>query len=184
MSGLYTINPEEAQPFVSGPFDEPATRSQWHPLLHTLFAYWQTIHPPTPGHLLGRQHFDPLDVPDLMTRIWMLDVVPAPERPQGYRLKYRLVGTKEVEILGREVTGQWLDEAHAERLAAHPEIWDRYSCSIRTRQPTWRRGAIRFVYANDTRSVENLTLPMARNGVDVDLLITLSVVYDVTGRVY
>jgi len=70
--------------------------------LTQFFGYWLAIRP-VQGLLPGRQHFDPLAIPKVMPRLWLLDVV----REAGtMRFRYRLVGTKEVETLQREVTGQ------------------------------------------------------------------------------
>ncbi|HEX3497840.1 MAG TPA: PAS domain-containing protein, partial [Stellaceae bacterium] len=78
-------------------------RSSWNPRIAQFFDYWLSI---KPGNgLPGRQHFDPLDIPLLMPRVWMLDVLRAP-----LRYRYRLAGTKEVETLQREVTGLMFDE--------------------------------------------------------------------------
>lgn len=85
--------------------------SLWHPRAQRLYGYWRSIAPQ--GALPGRQHFDPMDVPDLLSCLWLLDVQRDP-----FRLRYRLAGTAIVEAIGREVTGQWLDEAH-------PHIEDR-----------------------------------------------------------
>src|SRR5688572_5758180 len=80
----------------------PATdRAAWNPLLARFFDYWLAIRP-SADCLPGRQHFDPIDIPHVMPRVWLLDVVRDGDR---LRFRYRLVGTKEVETLQQEATG-------------------------------------------------------------------------------
>ena len=58
----------------SGPADGTPVRvermqtldtARWHPRVARLYRYWLSIHPPG-GGLPGRQHFDPVDVPELL----------------------------------------------------------------------------------------------------------------------
>lgn len=150
---------------ISAPLDT----SLWHPRAQRLYRYWRSISPS--GALPGRQHFDPVDIPDLLSCLWLLDVQRAP-----FRLRYRLAGTTIVEAIGREVTGQWLDEAH-------PDIEDRagflarYSGVVERGQPSWRKGYPRLWAHRDFDLVENLLLPFARDGQTVDMLCALTVLY-------
>src|SRR5271165_4367368 len=78
----------------------------WHPLVQLAYEHWRSLHPAT--GLPGRQHLDPFEIPRrLLSGIWLLDVQREP-----FRLRYRLAGTAIVRAIGREVTGQWLDDAH------------------------------------------------------------------------
>jgi hypothetical protein len=141
----------------------------WHPRAQRLYGYWRSIAPS--GALPSRQHFDPVDIPDLLSCLWLLDVQRDP-----FRLRYRLAGTTIVEAIGHEVTGQWLDEAH-------PNIEDRagflarYSGVVESGQPSWRKGYPRLWTHRDFGSVENLLLPFARDGHTVDMLCALTVLY-------
>jgi hypothetical protein len=155
----------------------PATdRSGWNPLIARFFEYWLTIAPA--GRLPGRQHFDPLDIAELMPRVWILDVVREAGRP---RFRYRLVGTKEVQTLEREVTGRWLDEAHP-HLTAKPDGFARFAYVADTGTPTYRKGPVTFVHHKDDRIVENCILPLARDGASVDMIAGCSVLYRSTGN--
>jgi hypothetical protein len=155
----------------------PATdRSQWNPLIARFFEYWLLIAPP--GRLPGRQHFDPLDIVDLMPRVWLLDVV---RGATGPRFRYRLVGTREVQTLERDVTGRWLDEAHP-HLTVTANGSARFHHIADTGKPTYPKGPVTFVHHKDDRIVENCILPMARDGASVDMIVGCSVLYRSTGR--
>jgi len=153
----------------------PLKTEQWHPRAVRLYRYWRSIAPG--GALPGRQHLDPIDIAELLSCIWLLDVQRSP-----FRLRYRLAGTTIIEALGREVTGQWLDEAH-------PHIEDRagfiarYSGVVESGQPSWRKGHARLWTHRDFGVVENLLLPFARDGHAVDMLCALTVIYRRDGSV-
>jgi hypothetical protein len=143
--------------------------TRWHPRVARLYRYWLSIHPA--AGLPGRQHFDPVDVPELLPGIWLLDVQHTP-----FRLRYRLVGTAIVEAVGREVTGRWLDEAHP-HLHDMPGFFDRYRRAAEQKQPEWRRGKPRIWAHRDFGEIENLLVPLAADGITVDILIAYTVLY-------
>jgi hypothetical protein len=151
----------------------PASRSGWHPLCRTFYDYWLSISPP--GGLPGRQHLSPLDIVSLLPRIWMLDVVRTP-----LRFRYRLIGTGETAAMGRELTGQWIDEAHPEFLT-NRRISDRYRFMAHCGQPTWRRGPARWRRNRLHTTIENCIVPLAADGTNVDILFALSVAFFTDG---
>jgi PAS domain-containing protein len=144
--------------------------SGWHPRVSQIYRYWQSIRP-AEGGLPGRQHFDPVDIPSLLPGIWLLDVQHRP-----LRLRYRLVGTGIVQALGREVTGMWLDEAHPEAMS-NPDFRDRYMSAVAGGVPNWRKGGPRLWSHRDYATVENLLLPLARDGRRVDMLCAFTLLY-------
>ncbi len=150
------------------PADAPPL-GEWHPKVRRLFDYWQTLRP-APDLLPGRQHFDPLAIVDIMPWVWMLDRERAPER-----FRYRLLGTRMVEAMHRDVTGQWYDEVHPGVLE-HPmfrwfrERWDRG-------EPVWRRGRPWLHVDPDIYEIEQVILPMARDGRTIDLLMNITVFF-------
>lgn len=155
--------------------DKSTPHHDWHPKLSRFFEYWLAISPA--GGLPGRQHFDPLKIASIMPHVWMLDVV----RDGGrLRFRYRLAGTREVETLQREVTGQWFDEVH--RLdKAHP-IYERLTYMADHRVATYRKGKVGLSHEKDHRMVENCMLPFAADGKAVDLIAACSIVYYSDGR--
>lgn len=155
---------------------EASSRDTWHPKLERLYRYWLSINPG--NGLPGRQHVDPIAIPDLLPNIWLLDVQREP-----FRLRYRLVGTRIVERLGREVTGDWLDEAHP-HLAGDPQYFERYRSVVLSRVSSWRRGPPFFRQDEHVAEIENLILPLASNGNDVDILMIITVRYNDEGREY
>ncbi len=143
----------------------------WHPDIRRLYQYWRAIHPAQ--GLPGRQHFDPLAVGPLLSRLWLVDV-----QRQPFRLRYRLVGTQLTERAGRELTGLWFDEAHPE-IVTIPNFYHRFRMVCEDRQPSWRRGppGLFFLHKVDILEIENLFLPLAQDGETVDMLCCLTITY-------
>ncbi len=141
----------------------------WHPKLHRIIAYWKDLH--AGDRLPGRRDIDPSAIRDLLPGIWMLDVQRTP-----FRLRYRLVGTRMVEAIGREPTGQWVDEVHPHS-ASTEAFMVRYLRVVESRVPSRRRGTARLWSHNDYREIENVVLPLAADGVRVDTLLILTVLH-------
>lgn len=139
----------------------------WHHMTRQAFFYWRSVHPK--AGLPGRQHIDPLDIPELLPGLWLLDIQPRP-----FRLRYRLVGTGIVQAYGREVTGLWLDEAHPQ-LVEDSAYLARYRAVAGGGAPSWRRGPPRFAECPAYLEVENIILPLAADGQNVDMLMAHSV---------
>jgi len=144
-----------------------------HPKARGLFEYWLSIHPDT--GLPGRQHLDPLDIPDLLPYIWLLDVRRTPPR-----FRYRLVGTKLAEIYGRDHAGRWIDEVFphfAETLTA-----EHLRLAVETGLPQWREGVPLLVRDKDFLRTTRLFLPMASDGKAVDMILAFTIFLDSSGR--
>jgi hypothetical protein len=152
----------------------PDDRSFWHPLVRQFYEYWVGIAPP--GRLPGRQHIVPENIVPVLSRLWILDVFRDP-----LRFRYRLVGTDITRSLQRELTGSWLEEAQPESVD-NPNLRDRYRFILETGQPTWRRGRTLWDRDPSHKMVENCLAPLATDGVTVDKIIAVSVIFDSTGR--
>jgi hypothetical protein len=149
-------------------------RSSWNPKIAQFFDYWVSIKPL--DRLPGRQHFDPLHIPFLMPRVWMLDVLRDP-----LRYRYRLAGTKEVETLQREVTGQMFADVHP-HLNEDSPAFERFNKTAQSGVVSYRKGAVVAIHDKKHQTVENCVVPLARDGKTVDILVGCSVLYGTDGR--
>src|SRR6266568_4222330 len=138
----------------------------WSLPVRQLYQYWQTIRP-ADGKIPGRQHFDPLDVPLLMPLIWMVDVV---REAGAIRFRYRLLGTRHVRAMTRDYTGWWMDEAHA-NFNGHP--YAAHYLQVCAGEVSWRRGKPGFHVHSDYYEMERIMLPLARDGVTVDMILAI-----------
>jgi hypothetical protein len=131
----------DAQPAASAPTNPganfcdwtnhriPEDRSGWHPMVRSFYKYWLSVAPP--GRLPGRQHIRPEDLVPMLPRLWMLDVYRNP-----LRFRSRLADTQIVLSVGREFTGEWLDEVQPATVT-NSMLRDRFGLSPR---PVARRG--------------------------------------------
>jgi len=155
----------------------PLDTTPWHPKLRGVYDYWRRIHPA--AGLPGRQHVEPADLTGALPNLWLLDV-----QRQPFRLRYRLVGTRITELAGRELTGQWLDEAHPHSLA-EPGFFANFLAAVEHHQPTWRKGKpTLYLHDKDFTTIERLLLPLARDGANVDIIMACTVFHTSDGGAF
>jgi hypothetical protein len=63
-----------------------------------------------------------------------------------------------------------------------PDSRDRFRILVELARPTWRRGPPRWAREPDYRAVESCMLPLAADGVTVDKVIAVSILFDANGR--
>jgi hypothetical protein len=173
MVKVENVKVENEGQFIRASDLEPSERARWNPKVRRLYDYWASLHPER--GLPGRQHLDPTAIPQLLSNLLLLDVQHEP-----YRLKYRLVGTRIVARLGHEVTGRWLDEIHPQ-WHDEPEHFEGLRQVVEEQMPVWRRGPPLIRKDSQVAEVEQLVLPLARNGETVDILLAISIGYRIDG---
>lgn len=144
-----------------------------HARIRQLVGYWVAIHPAV--GLPGRQHFDPLEVPQLLPNIRLLDVI-----GKLPRFRIRLMGTQLREIFGEEQTGRWLDEVFTNLHGSltHSELMRVVLC----KKPRWRRGKPALDIEKNFLDMERVYLPFARDGTNVDMILTYLLFCDGKGN--
>ena len=136
-----------------------------HPRLRRFYEYW--LSKCGPGKLPGRRDIDPVDIPELLPWMILIDPVLTPDGP---RFRVRLVGTAIVTRAGRDTTGQWFEDLFLPQDAA------RFSATYREIMRTGRPHHAHTGYALDTAlgqgrlRYERLLCPLAADGVTVDML--------------
>ena len=76
------------------------------PRLRRFFDYWRSQF--RDGDLPLRKDFDPLDVPELLGLINIMEVVRT--EAGGFRFRYRLWGSQVTHLFGADHTGKYIDE--------------------------------------------------------------------------
>lgn len=129
-------------------------------VLVSVLAYWQ--------HRRGqrcyprRADIDPVDIPDLLPFVVLLDVVGEP-----HRFRKRLVGSAIVQKEGCDTTGRWLDDTvnpmiRDEVLRQHEEACDSLEGSCYLVEFNGEDGKL--------YSYQRLLLPLSNDGRQVDML--------------
>ncbi len=108
----------------------------------------------------------------LLPNLVLVDVLRSPPR-----FRYRLLGTRLDAMIGKSLTGQWLDEAYASEPGASAII-GQYAHVARTRQPSWRRGPPHVGSDARCHEIEALRLPLASDGNAVDMILGLTMYFD------
>lgn len=146
-----------------------------HPRIARLTEYWRGLSP-GPGLLPGRRHFDPMEVPDLLPNLWLVDAVHG--TPNRYR--YRLVGGAVIDAGGPMRVGMFVDELGdlIDQVAAHAA----FDGVVATRQPDWRRGPPIVKHLQFVSTLERVLLPLAEDGRQVDMILGMTIFYLMDGR--
>jgi hypothetical protein len=121
-----------------------------------------------PGKLPGRQHIDPLAIRALLSFTNLVDI----ERKDGdIRFRFRLIGTLQSTAAGREISGQYLEDA------VLPEYFERIRgnmmAALETREAVYDRFGMPHP-GRDFIDTERVYFPLARDGENVDMLLILN----------
>ena len=132
-----------------------------HPNLVRLYRHWEMLK--GTREMPSRAEFDPLALPDLLGNLLLIDVLRDP-----LRFRYRLIGSRLTERVGRDMTGHFFDEVpeplYRERLYA----W--HGGVVEARAPRAATTARRLL--ERWEPYEILTLPLSTDGVHVDMTLT------------
>lgn len=135
-----------------------------HPDIRLVVDYWRTK---CAGRLMpSRADIDPVEFSRYLPYITLVDVV-ADER----RFVYRLVGTMEVALRGRDPTGESITDAYFGRSVG--SVLLKYDTVCRTRAPYYEIDDFQVVdrYVNE----ENLFLPFSDDGETVNKIMVFSI---------
>lgn len=102
-----------ATPATSEP--GPVDRAAIHPKVARMWAYWDSLIEP-PLTIPRRAAFDPGKVPDLLSNLWILDVVREGDAPPRFRMRLTGERIREAGITARP--GDFMDDP---RITAVPE---------------------------------------------------------------
>jgi len=109
-----------------------------------------------------RADIRPQDIPSQLRYLQLIDVV------DGTRFRYRLLGTKLIEVYGKDYTGTYTDEQfEGERLRLVSQI---YSDVVMKKRPMFLRNKYRA--PNGIEIIANrLYMPLSENGSDVSMIL-------------
>lgn len=139
-----------------------------HEDIRRLYDYWCGMTPE--GQLPGRQHFEPMDIPDLLPNVWLIEVHREP-----LRFWRRVVGTRIEEFAGRSLTKGWVaDSLEGARLSS---VHNNLAEVVETGQPSWRRGKSLIKFEKEFSELERLFLPLASDGKTVDMILAMTLFY-------
>ncbi|WP_282608911.1 PAS domain-containing protein [Pelagibius sp. Alg239-R121] len=128
-----------------------------------LYDYW--LSKSAQGRIPSRAQIDPLDVPDLLSIIFLIDVIESGDEPE---FRFRLVGSKITEVVGSDPTGRsfsaFYDEAN---LGPMTEIYNEVT---RSGEPFVNNSTAPFSDKDYVR-LARLLLPLSESGSRVDMIL-------------
>lgn len=134
------------------------------PLTRQLFDYWLEKRGDRP--MPARRDLDPIEMPKILPHIMLMDV-----EPSTGRMKFRLVGTRVVQMFGADNTGRYLDEVDFGE--QRPLILESYHTALERAAGHHRR--MGFINKDGLKyEMERLIMPLSSDGGrTVDKLISL-----------
>ncbi|MBR7620900.1 PAS domain-containing protein [Phenylobacterium sp. 20VBR1] len=137
-----------------------------------LYAYWAGLR--SGPRLPGRGDIKPEDFKRLLPTVSLIDVR---RDPLDFRL--RLAGTGLYSVYGREITGRALDDVYNSAAADYWRI--ELSKIVEERRPAVGVHSLSWRGASHM-SILWLRLPLATNGVDVDMILGYDAVVGIQGQ--
>jgi hypothetical protein len=116
----------------------------------------------------ARADIDPLDLREHLGWILMTEVV-----GETRRLRYRLVGSEIAKRLGRDATNRYLDELYPG--ADQDGVAASFHQVVTSRRPTRMIGEI-LLSRRILLTFDVLNLPLSQNGVDVNMIVTRTII--------
>lgn len=149
--------------------------------LREVYDYWSRLRRDL-NCLPGRQHLDPIELKSYLPFLWMVDVVRVADT-DTLRFRYRLIGTEIVHARGRDDTGRFTDEVNLELNRRH-DAEARFTTVVQTGRPHWRLGPPLWinVIGDRTPYIENIYMPLARDGRNPDIVLVVNAYLDLNFR--
>jgi hypothetical protein len=135
-----------------------------HPRFRRLADYLAAKTPP--GNLPGRQHIDPVEIPDLLPFLLLADVITQSDGETQYRV--RLSGTSVNALRQLNGTGKLLRDIMAD--SNQIEILRDFDEVLATRQPQYRRRQVTLP-GGESVAYARVAFPLARDGERIDMMI-------------
>jgi hypothetical protein len=137
----------------------------FEPEFAELLRYWESKR--QGERLPARTDIDPLDLSRLLPHLLLFDVV---RGDGGVRFKFRVAGTAFSAMIGRDVTGLYLDElGPPDRVAA---VISGLSAIVETGRPCFLAGRP-TLHSDQVMSVKRLGVPLASDGHAVDMILAV-----------
>ncbi len=137
-----------------------------HPRFEEMRCYLDRVAPA--GALPGRQHIDPIDFRDVIALVNLADVEWEGAAP---KFRFRLVGTMQTEMAGREITGLRVEDAVLPEFAGR--IVGNMNKVLSARLPVYDRFSMPHPDRQFVDS-ERMYFPLAGDGETIDMLLILN----------
>lgn len=128
-----------------------------------LFDYW--VSHSVDGRLPARSQIDPLDVPDLLSGIFLIDVDYQNGEP---RFRFRLIGSRIATVVESDPTGMWFEDFYDKNNIGYMQKL--YRSVALTGEPFTNHSHAPFS-DKDFVKLDRLLLPLSSDGSQVDMIL-------------
>jgi hypothetical protein len=133
-------------------------------LIDDLVLYWDRKRA---GRVAPRRaDIDPSEIVGHLPYIFMLDVIDS-----GKDFRFRLIGTRIVEGLGRDNTGKLVSEAYGDRPEALAQLLAVFRLPLSRRVPIFARGRIFWIPDARYRRFTGASMPLSDDGLNVNIVL-------------
>jgi len=153
-------------------WDEIGESLQPSALAVRFYEAWNSMRP-APAVLPGRQHIRMETITDLLPNVSMFDI----EFVGGkLRLRRRLVGTALVDAMGRDPTGEYLDDNSHHDPQSRSTMTARAAKVFARKVPHWRLGPplLKVYWHGGVPYVETVLAPLATDGQTPDIILSFA----------
>jgi len=134
------------------------------PEIRQLVAYWNERR----GERFApsRADIDPTAIRWILPCLSMIDVIDG-----GQDFRFRLLGTRIVDGLGRDSTGRYFGEVYAGQPNVMERMRERMHRVMRLKQPQYTRGTCYWQPDRAYKHFEDVNLPLSSDGTHVDIIL-------------
>ena len=125
--------------------------------------YWSSIKPN--GRLPSRRDLDPTEIPRIISWLFLVDIKGTDRK--RFDFVFRLIGTSNANLVGKDVTGQRVTDAFEP--AAARVIIGHYTKTVDTRKPTFWKTEVPTAERRYVRCFRGV-FPLSSDGERVDML--------------
>ena len=132
-----------------------------NPALLEVYDYWASLR--GTRRMPARKDFDPLQIPQRLPNLMLIDVIHDP-----VRFRYRLIGTRVVAASAEDRTGKYFDDVSFFR--TNPEVMVHYKAVVERAEPLYSPEPFLNRVNNMSYQAERLMLPLSGDGKTVDMV--------------
>lgn len=132
--------------------------------MHDVHAYWAVKR--GERRAPSRRDIDPIEIKAHLGTLFMLDVL-----DEGLDYRYRLIGTRIVEVSGRDATGSRFSDLYSGQPEALDTVLRVFAPAISEIRPVFATGQMFWRPERDFRRFEGGYFPLSTDGAAVDVLL-------------
>jgi hypothetical protein len=134
------------------------------PEIQQLVAYWNACR----GERFApsRADINPAAIRRILPCLSMIDVIDG-----GHDFRFRLLGTRIVEGLGRDSTGRYFGDVYGGQPEVMQRMRERMQRVMRLKQPQYTRGKCYWQPDRGYKRFEDVNLPLSSDGRHVDIIL-------------